>query len=127
MTQRDDPDLWERVKRKITAGDKGGNAGQWSARKAQMAVLEYKKEGGGYKGTKMMNNSLVKWTKEKWQTKSGNKSRDTGERYLPTKAIESLSNKEYQESSRLKRKDMKEGHQFSKQPENIADKVKKYR
>jgi len=127
MTQRTDPELWERIKRKITAGDKGGHPGQWSARKAQMSVLEYKKQGGGYKGSKMMDNSLVKWTNENWGTKSGLKSLETGERYLPRKAIEHLTDKEYQETSKAKRKDMKEGHQFSKQPKKIADIVKKYR
>jgi len=37
--------LFERIK----AGDKGGKPGQWSARKAQMLALQYKKAGGGYK------------------------------------------------------------------------------
>ena len=48
--EKTDPALWERVKAEITAGDKGGDAGEWSARKAQMAVQAYKKRGGGYKG-----------------------------------------------------------------------------
>lgn len=34
---------------KIKSGTKGGNAGQWSARKAQLLAQEYKKRGGGYK------------------------------------------------------------------------------
>ena len=34
---------------KIKAGTKGGNAGQWSARKAQLLAKEYKSKGGGYK------------------------------------------------------------------------------
>jgi hypothetical protein len=34
---------------KIKAGSKGGNPGQWSARKAQLLAVEYKKKGGGYK------------------------------------------------------------------------------
>ena len=33
----------------IKAGGKGGAPGQWSARKAQMLALQYKKKGGGYK------------------------------------------------------------------------------
>ena len=37
--------LFERIKR----GTKGGKAGQWSARKAQMLASAYKKAGGGYK------------------------------------------------------------------------------
>jgi hypothetical protein len=34
---------------KIKAGTKGGDSGEWSARKAQMLAVEYKKKGGGYK------------------------------------------------------------------------------
>ena len=34
---------------KIKAGSKGGNPGQWSARKAQLLAVQYKKAGGGYK------------------------------------------------------------------------------
>ena len=33
----------------IKAGGKGGAPGQWSARKAQMLAMQYKKRGGGYK------------------------------------------------------------------------------
>jgi hypothetical protein len=33
----------------IKAGSKGGNPGQWSARKAQMLAKQYKAKGGGYK------------------------------------------------------------------------------
>jgi hypothetical protein len=37
--------LFERIK----AGTKGGDPGEWSARKAQMLAKEYKAKGGGYK------------------------------------------------------------------------------
>ena len=64
------PELRERIKKRITAGSKGGKPGQWSARKAQMVASEYKKEGGGYKGGKgESQKSLKKWGKEDWQTK----------------------------------------------------------
>ena len=33
----------------IKAGTKGGDPGEWSARKAQLLAVEYKKKGGGYK------------------------------------------------------------------------------
>ncbi len=56
--QKTDPKLWEEVKTDVTKGDKGGRPGQWSARKAQMATQEYKKEGGGYKGAKSSDNHL---------------------------------------------------------------------
>lgn len=50
--KKTDPKLWEKVKTQVTKSDKGGKPGQWSARKAQMATAEYKKEGGGYAGKK---------------------------------------------------------------------------
>ena len=127
MTERTDPALWEKVKTEITAGDKGGNAGQWSARKAQMAVLEYKKRGGDYIGKKSPSNSLVQWTKQDWRTKSGRPSLETGERYLPAKAIAAMSPSMYAASTRLKRKGMKAGKQFVKQPKTVAEFVKEYR
>ena len=121
--QRSDPALWDRVKREITAGDKGGNPGEWSARKAQMAVQRYKAEGGGYKGRKAADNHLVQWTKEEWGTKSGEASKETGERYLPKHAREALSDKEYARTSAKKRADTARGKQFSAQPPDIAAKT----
>ena len=50
--KRTDRRLWDQVKAEITEGDKGGRPGQWSARKAQMAVQAYKQRGGGYHGEK---------------------------------------------------------------------------
>lgn len=43
------PTMRKRLFEKIKAGSKGGNPGQWSARKAQLLASEYKKAGGGYK------------------------------------------------------------------------------
>ena len=43
------PELRKRLFRKILAGTKGGNAGQWSARKAQLLAREYESAGGGYR------------------------------------------------------------------------------
>jgi len=43
------PTMRKRLFEKIKAGSKGGKAGQWSARKAQMLAKEYKEAGGGYK------------------------------------------------------------------------------
>ncbi len=71
--------------------------------------------------------SLKAWIKQKWRTKSGKKSSVTGERYLPEKAIIALSDSEYKLTSKLKRKTMKKGKQFSKQPKFISKKVKIYR
>jgi hypothetical protein len=125
--ERSDPDLWEKVKAEVTAGAKGGKKGEWSARKAQMAVAEYKKRGGGYKGERDSHNSLHEWSEEDWGTKSGKKSGDTGERYLPKKAREALSDDEYKRTTAKKRADSRKGHQHSAQPKDVADKVRPYR
>ena len=125
------PSLWKRVVARMKAGDKGGKPGQWSARKAQLATLAYKKAGGGYKGAKSASNSLAKWTRQKWRTKSGKPSTQgkeaTGERYLPEKAIKSLSAEEYARTTAAKRAALKRGKQFSKQPPSVAQKVKPHR
>ena len=71
--------------------------------------------------------SLKAWTKQKWRTKSGKPSSKTGERYLPEKAIKSLSPQEYAATTRAKREGTAKGKQFVKQPKGIAKKVRKYR
>lgn len=71
--------------------------------------------------------SLKSWTKQKWRTKSGKKSSETGERYLPTSAIQSLTSAEYAATSRAKREGTKKGKQFVKQPKAIAKKTSKFR
>ncbi len=43
------PGLRKRIFQRILRGNKGGNPGQWSARKAQMLALAYKRAGGGYR------------------------------------------------------------------------------
>jgi|TARA_R100000781_G_C4029768_1_gene110193 hypothetical protein len=71
--------------------------------------------------------SLKSWTKQKWRTKSGKPSSKTGERYLPERAIKSLSSSEYAATTRKKRQDTKKGKQFSKQPKRISKKTRAYR
>lgn len=126
------PALRESIKKRILAGSKGGKPGQWSARKAQLVALEYKKAGGGYSGAKTKKQgSLSKWTKEKWGTKSGKPSTQgaeaTGERYLPEKARKALSASEYAATSRAKREGTKKGKQFVAQPKKVAKKTARYR
>ena len=43
------PEMRKKLFNKIKAGTKGGDPGEWSARKAQLLANEYKKKGGGYK------------------------------------------------------------------------------
>jgi hypothetical protein len=126
------PGLRESIKSRVLAGSKGGRPGQWSARKAQLVAQQYKKAGGGYTGSKSKKQkSLSKWTKEEWGTRSGKPStqgsKATGERYLPNKARQALSKKEYARTSAKKRNDTRAGKQFSKQPKSIAKKTARYR
>ena len=71
--------------------------------------------------------SLKAWGKQKWRTKSGKKSAETGERYLPEKAIKAMSASEYARTTAAKRKGKAAGKQFVKQPKGIAKKTAKYR
>ena len=75
--------------------------------------------------------SLKNWGRQKWRTKSGKPStqgpKATGERYLPSAAIKSLSSAEYAATTRAKRKAIKQGKQHAKQPKKIAKKTRKYR
>jgi len=125
--KKSNPGLWKRIVSEVKSGSKGGNPGQWSARKAQLAVQKYKAAGGGYSGAKSSSNSLSKWTKQKWRTKSGKPSSKTGERYLPEKAIKSLSSSEYAATTRAKRMGKAMGKQFVAQPKSIKEKTAKFR
>jgi len=71
--------------------------------------------------------SLKSWGDQKWGTKSGKKSSDTGERYLPEAAIKSLSPAEYAATTKAKRTGKAAGKQFVPQPKKIAQKTAKYR
>ncbi len=71
--------------------------------------------------------SLKAWGDQKWTTKSGKKSSETGERYLPKKAIESLSPAEYAATTKAKRKGKAAGKQFVAQPKSIAKKTSGFR
>ena len=124
--KKSNPSLWKRIVASVKSGTKGGRAGQWSARKAQIAVARYKKSGGGYKGAKKASNSLSKWSKQKWRTSDGSKS-EGKKRYLPDAAWKALSPAEKRATNRAKASGNKKGKQFVKQPKNIAKKVSKYR
>jgi hypothetical protein len=76
---------------------------------------------------KASQKSLKDWTDQKWTTKSGKPSSQTGERYLPEKAIKALSAAEYAATTKAKRKGKAQGKQFVAQPKGIAEKTAKYR
>ena len=76
---------------------------------------------------KKSQRQLKAWSKQKWRTKSGKPSKQTGERYLPSAAIKSLTPAEYAATTRAKRKGKKAGKQFTKQPKGIAKKTARFR
>lgn len=124
--KKSNPALWKSVVAKVKAGGKGGDPGEWSARKAQLAVAIYKKRGGKYKGAKSSGNSLAKWTKQKWTTSDGKPSKGK-KRYLPEKAWKSLTPAEKRATNEAKAEGNRKGKQFVKQPDKIAKKTAKYR
>lgn len=110
-----DPRLRERLKDEITAGDKGGKAGQWSARKAQMLTRAYEKAGGGYTSEKRTGSQqdLEEWTDEEWTTRDGQpaiRDKETG-RYLPRDAWENLTPAQRRATDEKKRAGSRKGKQ----------------
>lgn len=76
---------------------------------------------------KPQQKSLKEWTEQRWRTASGKPSLKTGERYLPDAAWKSLSPAEKAATNAAKRKGMKAGKQFVKQPKKIAQKTARFR
>ncbi len=110
------PALRERLKKKIQAGEKGGRAGQWSARKSQLLTHEYEEAGGDYKSEKRTasQKSLEKWTDQKWQTADGKpaaRGKKETARYLPKKAWDKLSPAEKKATDKKKRAGSRAGKQ----------------
>ena len=109
------PELREKIKKKVLAGSKGGRAGQWSARKAQLVANEYKAAGGAYKQSRTSaQKSLKSWGDEKWHTADGKKAirGKKTHRYLPDAAWKKLSPGERKATDRKKVKNSKRGKQF---------------
>lgn len=109
------PRLRESIKRRIMAGSRGGKPGEWSARKAQLLAIEYRRAGGGYRGGKKKpQRSLDKWTSEEWTTSDGKPAiREGGTtRYLPEKAWQKLTPAQREATNRKKRRASQQGRQF---------------
>ncbi len=92
---------------------------------SEKAHCASKKMAGG--GLAKSQQSLKDWGKQDWTTKSGKKSSDTGERYLPKAAIKSLSPAESAATTNAKRKGKAAGKQFVAQPKGIAKKTAGFR
>ncbi len=109
------PELREKIKREVVAGDKGGRPGQWSARKAQLVAHEYVAEGGGYKHPRNeAQESLKHWGEEKWHTATGEKAVQGEEthRYLPDEAWKELSPAQKKATDAKKVQGSRKGKQF---------------
>ena len=92
---------------------------------SEKAHCASKKMAGG--GLAKPQQSLKDWGKQDWTTKSGKKSSDTGERYLPKAAIKALSPAEYAATTKAKRAGKAAGKQFVKQPPKVAKKTAGFR
>jgi len=75
---------------------------------------------------KKSQESLKKWTKEKWRTSDGKESKGK-KRYLPDSAWDSLSSGEKAATNRAKAEGNSKGKQFVKQPKSIAKKAARFR
>jgi Rho termination factor, N-terminal domain len=111
-----DPDLRRRLKEEIMQSDKGGQPGQWSARKSQMLVREYEAQGGGYLSNEKDEaaRSLEEWESQDWQTEAGDDRAREGKvtkRYLPKAVWDILSESEKQEAERIKEEASQQGIQ----------------
>ncbi|MGL5806239.1 MAG: hypothetical protein ACRC11_12495 [Xenococcaceae cyanobacterium] len=114
-----DPELRRQLKEKILESDRGGKPGQWSARKSQILVKEYEKQGGDYKKDEKDEaaKSLEQWSQEDWQTEEGDdraREDNTTKRYLPKAVWDKLSKKEKKEAEHSKEKADKKGKQHVK-------------
>jgi hypothetical protein len=120
------PAKWKAIVASVKASTKGGDPGEWSARKAQLATQKYKASGGGYEGPKKADNSLSKWTDQKWRT-SDNKPSEGKKRYLPDKAWGALSSGEKAATNKAKAAGNAAGKQFVAQPKKVAAKAARFR
>ena len=130
------PGMRKRIFNRIKAGGKGGNPGQWSARKAQMLAKAYKDAGGGYKqdggyvaqsGMRAPQKSLKNWGDQDWDYISkGDEKKPKSERgrYLPKSVRASLTPAQKASENRKKRAASRAGKQNAKYSKDVASKVR---
>ena len=120
------PQLRRDIKDEIKAGDKGGDPGQWSARKSQLLVHEYEKRGGGYRHDKKdaAAKSLEEWSAQSWQTRDGSANADRADgmhRYLPEDAWPLLLEADQQQAEQTKAEADDKDEQFADWPTAVRD------
>lgn len=125
------PAMRENIKNRIMAGSKGGRAGQWSARKAQLVALEYRKAGGGYRTGRpsRTQRSLKTWTRQRWRTSDKKPALRGGRmrRYLPDKVWKRLTPSQKVATNKKKLVGDKLGRQFVRNTETVGKIAAKYR
>ncbi len=119
-----EPDLRREIKDELMDSDKGGEPGQWSARKSQMLVKEYERRGGGYRQDEKDGAAklLEAWTAQDWQTIEGSGDADdegTMKRYLPAKIWAMLTDEQAKEAEQTKIKTSEDGQQYADWPNFI--------
>ena len=118
------PDLRRKIKDELMESDKGGKPGQWSARKSQLLVQEYEKQGGGYKKDEKDADakSLEQWTENDWETSEGTAEAEGAEgmaRYLPHEAWALLTEEGRKKANKTKEKTDDEGEQYADWPDRV--------
>lgn len=118
------PDLRRKLKEEIMQSDKGGKPGQWSARKSQLLVKEYERQGGDYKQDKKDKaaKSLERWTENDWQTSEGTAAAEGAEgmaRYLPYDAWALLTEAGRKQANETKQREDDKGEQYADWPDRV--------
>lgn len=120
------PDLRRQIKDELMASDKGGDPGEWSARKSQMLVQEYERQDGGYKTDESHKDeaarSLESWTAEEWQTRDGKaatRKDDMTKRYLPRKVWVMLTSAQARQAEQSKVRKSEDGEQYVDWPDDV--------
>lgn len=119
------PQMRDRIKAEIYCSDKGGDPGEWSARKAQLTVQRYEAEGGGYEDESEFTDSqrdLMVWTEQDWEYGG-----DEEARYLPKDFWETLSEEEKEKVNETKKEGSEEGKQFVSLPDEIQEQFADWR
>jgi len=124
------PALREDIKRRITAGSKGGKPGQWSAKKAQIVAQTYRQAGGGYRTGRpsRKQRTLRKWTKQRWRISDGKKAGRNEEmrRYLPDAIWKRLTPSQRSATNKKKLQGDKKNKQFIRNMETVGEITKKH-
>lgn len=123
IARKTDPALWRASKEEAC---KRAGLCLHSARKMQWAVRHYKAQGGGYAGPRSPDNRLVRWSRQRWRTATGEPSRGR-RRYLPDAAWRSLSPRDVRRTNAAKAAGHRAGKQYVRQPRDIARRTRRHR